>query len=95
MDKTYKFTQKTNFEIQRIIENMFLIKILKKDREEISNFHDTIKNANFNELKNHKYGAINSFLPSFITMFVFSILLSSFLCCLSICFVFFLFLFFD
>tara|TARA_B100000945_G_C20415946_1_gene615143 strand:- start:1046 stop:2665 length:1620 start_codon:yes stop_codon:yes gene_type:complete len=76
MDKTYKFTQKTNFEIQRIIENMFLIKILKKDREEISNFHDTIKNANFNELKNHKYGAINSFLPSFITMFVFSILLS-------------------
>ena len=26
-------------------------------------------------LKNHKYGAVNSFLPSFITMFVFSILI--------------------
>ena len=76
MDRTYTFSQQTNFEIQRIIENMFLIKILKKDREEISNFHNTIKNANFNELNNHKYGAVNSFLPSFITMFIFSILLS-------------------
>ena len=55
---------------------MFLIKILKKDKEEISNFFNTIKNANFNELSNHKYGAINSFLPSFITMFIFSILLT-------------------
>ena len=76
MDRTYTFSQQTNFEIQRIIENMFLIKILKKDHEEISNFHNTIKNANFNELNNHKYGAVNSFLPSFITMFIFSILLS-------------------
>ncbi len=76
MDRTYKFSQKTNFEIQRIVENMFLIKILKKDKEEISNFHETIKNANFNEYSNHKYGAINSFLPSFITMFIFSILMT-------------------
>jgi ATP-binding cassette, subfamily B, bacterial AbcA/BmrA len=76
MDKTYIFSQQTNFEIQRIIENMFLIKILKKDKEEISNFFNTIKNANFNELSNHKYGAINSFLPSFVTMFIFSILLT-------------------
>ncbi len=75
MDKSYKFAQKTNYEIQRIIENMFLIKLLKKDNLELKNFSTTVKNLNLSELKNHKYGAINSFLPSFITMFVFSVLL--------------------
>jgi len=75
MHNSYIYSQQTNFEIQRIVENMFLIKILKKDNDEISNFRKTVNAFSFNELKNHKYGAINSFLPSFITMFVFSILL--------------------
>ena len=75
MHKSYVFSQQTNFEIQRIVENMFLIKILKKDKEEIENFKETVQDFNDSELKNHKYGAVNSFLPSFITMFVFSVLL--------------------
>ena len=75
MHNSYIYSQQTNFEIQRIVENMFLIKILKKDNDEISNFRKTVNAFSINELKNHKYGAINSFLPSFITMFVFSILL--------------------
>ena len=75
MHKSYVFSQQTNFEIQRIVENMFLIKILKKDKVEIEKFQETVQDFNDSELKNHKYGAINSFLPSFITMFVFSILL--------------------
>ena len=75
MDKSYKFSVQTNYEVQRIIENMFLIKILKKDNEEIDNFKKTVNSFNLSNLANHKYGAINSFLPSFITMFVFSIFL--------------------
>ena len=75
MDKSYKFSVQTNYEVQRIIENMFLIKILKKDNEEINNFRKTVNLFNSSALGNHKYGAINSFLPSFITMFIFSILL--------------------
>tara|TARA_S200000501_G_scaffold376628_1_gene432135 strand:+ start:412 stop:2031 length:1620 start_codon:yes stop_codon:yes gene_type:complete len=75
MHNSYVYSQQTNFEIQRIVENMFLIKILKKDDDEISKFRKTVQNYSKNELNNHKYGAINSFLPSFITMFVFSVLL--------------------
>jgi ABC-type multidrug transport system fused ATPase/permease subunit len=75
MHKSYTYSKETNYEVQRIIENMFLIKILKKDQEEIRNFKNTLGNYNLSTLKNHKYGAINSFLPSLITMFIFSILL--------------------
>jgi len=75
MHKSYTYSKETNYEVQRIIENMFLIKILKKDQEEIRNFKNTLGNYNLSSLKNHKYGAINSFLPSLITMFIFSILL--------------------
>jgi ABC-type multidrug transport system fused ATPase/permease subunit len=75
MHKSYVFGQQTNFEIQRIIDNMFLIKLLKKDNYELSKFSKTVKNLNNSDLKNHKYGAINSLLPSFVTMFIFSILL--------------------
>ena len=75
MHKSYVFGQQTNFEIQRIIDNMFLIKLLKKDNYELSKFSKTVRNLNMSDLKNHKYGAINSLLPSFVTMFIFSILL--------------------
>ena len=54
---------------------MFLIKILKKDNEEIERFSKTIEKHNFNEYNNHKFGTVNSFLPTLITMFVFSILI--------------------
>ena len=75
MHKSYTFSKQVNYEVQRIVENMFLIKILKKDDEEILSFKKTVNNFNTTSLQNHKYGAINSFLPSLITMFVFSILL--------------------
>ena len=52
-----------------------LIKILKKDKEEIERFSKTIEKHNFNEYNNHKFGTVNSFLPTLITMFVFSILI--------------------
>ena len=52
-----------------------LIKILKKDQEEVDRFAETIDKHNFNEYSNHKYGAVNSFLPTLITMFVFSVLI--------------------
>tara|TARA_B100001057_G_C22748388_1_gene910714 strand:- start:108 stop:1208 length:1101 start_codon:yes stop_codon:yes gene_type:complete len=75
MHETYIYGKILNEEVQRIVDNMFLIKILKKDREEISRFSQTIDNHNFNEYSNHKYGTVNSFLPTLITMFVFSVLI--------------------
>ena len=75
MHETYIFGKITNEEVQRIVDNMFLIKILKKDNEEIERFSKTIEKHNFNEFNNHKFGTVNSFLPTLITMFVFSILI--------------------
>ena len=47
-------------EIEKIVENMFLIKILNKDKKEIDNFESTIKNINSIDLKilfgNHLVG---------------------------------------
>lgn len=76
MHNSYELSQQSNHEVQRIIENMFLIKLLKKDSEEIKSYHTTFKKYSSTTLKNHKYGAFNSFLPSFTTMFVFSALMS-------------------
>ena len=75
MHETYIFGKITNEEVQRIVDNMFLIKILKKDKEEIARFSKTIEKHNFNEFNNHKFGTVNSFLPTLITMFVFSVLI--------------------
>ena len=76
MHESYEYNQQSNQEVQRIIENMFLIKLLKKDTEEINNYQKTFHQYSSTTLQNHKYGAINSFLPSFTTMFVFAILLT-------------------
>lgn len=75
MHETYIFGKITNEEVQRIVDNMFLIKILKKDEEEIDRFGKTIEKHNFNEYNNHKFGTVNSFLPTLITMLVFSVLI--------------------
>ena len=75
MHETYIFGKIANEEVQRIVDNMFLIKILKKDEEEIERFGKTIEKHNFNEYSNHKFGTVNAFLPTLITMLIFSILI--------------------
>jgi len=77
MHQNYEFGLKASAEIQRIIDNMFLIKILKKDEKEINRFSRTVGDENFTAYKNFKYGAVNNFLPTLITMFIFSVLLVS------------------
>ena len=75
MNDVYNYSVKLNDEIQRIVENMFLIKLLNKDKEEIGNFQDTVNDLNKSELRNFRLGLINSQLPGFITMFIFSSIL--------------------
>lgn len=78
MHKSYLMDQKSNIEIQKIIENMFVIKILNKAKDELSNFAQTLENYNNNQINNYIYGSFSSFLPSFVTLFVFAILLTMF-----------------
>ena len=64
MDKTYHKGQDANREIQRVVENMFLIKILKKDKYEMNRFDETLKSLFGNQMMNYKAGVLNAFLPA-------------------------------
>ncbi len=75
MDRTYYVGQDANREIQRVVENMFLIKILKKDDYEMDRFSDTLKELFHNTLMNYKVGILNNFLPSFLTLISLSLIL--------------------
>lgn len=74
MHESFLFGQDSNQEIQRVVDNMFLIKLLNKEKEEVNRFSTTLENLNSSLLNNHKYGILNSFFPSFITIFILSIL---------------------
>jgi ABC-type bacteriocin/lantibiotic exporter with double-glycine peptidase domain len=76
MHEIYEYSKFSNTEIQRIVDNMFLIKLLKKEDEEVSNFKTTLEKLNHSEYKNIKWSSLNGYLPSFSTMFIFSILVS-------------------
>ncbi len=75
MHKIYTVTQTASEEIQRIVDNMFLIKLLKKEKEELEYFDSTLSELNRNDYQNIKFITLNGFLPNFITVFAFSILI--------------------
>ena len=75
MHDSYVYGQDSNFEIQRVVDNMFLIKLLNKENEEVERFSSTLNKFNRSLYSNHKYGVINSYLPSFLTLFILSIVI--------------------
>lgn len=68
VDKSFFSTRDSMSEIERIIENLFLIKILKKEDEEISKFASTLDLLKSHQLNKHNFGVINGYLPSFLTL---------------------------
>lgn len=76
MHETYIESQNASKELQRVVENLFLIKILKMEKFELKKFSNTIKKLNFNILQNHKYGIYNKFIPNFFALLIISIVLS-------------------
>ena len=76
MHKTYVYTQISSGEIQRIVDNTFLVKLLKKEEEELEKFNQILIKTNDSEYKNLIYTVLNGFLPTFMTLFVFSVLVS-------------------
>ena len=75
MHEIYEYSQTSNLEVQRIVDNMFLIKILKKEEVELENFNNTLKKLYKSSYDNIKISSLNGYLPSFITTFILSILL--------------------
>ncbi len=76
MHLSYEKGQDSNKEVQRVVENLFLIKILNKDKDELNKFSNTLDKYNFNLLENIKYGLFNSFLPSFLALAILSLVLA-------------------
>ena len=71
----YELARTINFSIQKILDNLYLIKILRKTDEEIINFDNIVKSYNSALLKNNIFGTINSSIPGFVTVFVLSCLI--------------------
>jgi len=76
MHESFEKGQDSNKEVERVVDNLLLIKILKKDDYEIKRFTQTIEQYIFNLYNNYKFGVVNSFLPSFFTLFLLSSVLA-------------------
>jgi len=64
----------SNSEIQRILDNGFLIKLLKKETDESNRYSSIISRLYQDVLNKHKVQLLNSFLPPFATVFLISII---------------------
>ena len=74
MHESWLNAQETGRDVQRVVENIFLIKILGTSKEEIERYDSTTKKLQDSQLKNQVFGTINSLMPNFITVFTISIL---------------------
>ena len=74
---SYEFGDKVSEEIQSVIDNLFLIKILKKSKSEVENFSNFLSKYYKSRINDIKTGTMNTILPNFLTIFVISIFLVS------------------
>jgi ATP-binding cassette subfamily B protein len=75
VDKTYFVARDSMSEIERVIENLFLIKILKKEDSELFKFSNTLSLLNSHMLNKHIFSILNGYLPSFLTLTILSIII--------------------
>ena len=67
-----------NSQLQKILENIFLIKLLKKVNDEIANFRSVLKIYYRAHLDSQKVGTLTTSFPQFATLLLLSILLAFF-----------------
>ena len=67
-----------NAHLQKILENIFLIKLLQKVNEEIASFRNILGTFYKAHLDNQKVGTLTTSFPTFATYFLLSILLAFF-----------------
>ena len=72
----YEKDLESNKEIERVVDNLILIKILKKDEYELDRFSRILDSQVFHSMKVIQYGTINSFTPTFFTLFVLTAVLA-------------------
>ena len=62
MHESWVNAQQTGRDVQRVVENIFLIKILGTSESEIDRYDKTTLQLQESQLKNQAYGTINSLM---------------------------------
>jgi len=75
MDDTFKFGQKINQNTQRVIENIYLIKILNTYKKEFEKFSKNNSLFAKSQFKNYYFNNLNSLIPNFLVTFTLSMLI--------------------
>jgi ATP-binding cassette subfamily B protein AbcA/BmrA len=78
MDSAFKFGKEISSKTQRIIDNLFLIKILNTEENEMKNFNLSNKDFTKSQLKNFTFNTLNAITPNFVVTFSLSLLIVSF-----------------
>tara|TARA_A100001015_G_scaffold318913_1_gene440220 strand:+ start:3030 stop:4655 length:1626 start_codon:yes stop_codon:yes gene_type:complete len=68
---SYEKSKKISQDIQKVIDNMFLIKILKTSDKELSQFKEVSNSYASAQFKNFNFSTINSLFPTFFATMVF------------------------
>lgn len=76
--KTYISSQEISGDIEKIVDNIYLIKILNLALEELDTFKSNLKDYYSSTLLNLKLGTINAIIPNFLTFFILGLLISFF-----------------
>ena len=63
---SYEKSKKISQDIQKVIDNMFLIKILKTSNKELSQFKEVSNSYASAQFKNFNFSTINSLFPTFL-----------------------------
>ncbi len=72
---TYGYGEEISKETEKVLDNLFLIKIVNSVSKEIKKFSSSAKNYFDSSYNNLKFGTMNALLPNFSTMLLLSILL--------------------
>ena len=65
---SYEYAEEISRDLERVIDNLFLIKILNKFKDEIRLFKNNLSNYYSAQINNQKSGLINSLFPTLVTM---------------------------
>jgi len=76
--KVFNEGRNLNSTIQRIVENIFLIKILDTFKEEFVRLNNSLESFRFNQKQNTIYGSVNSIMPSFFTVLALAVIFVNF-----------------
>jgi len=78
MHETYMVAQEIMRNMQKVIDNIFLIKILKTSEKEFTEYKLNLGAFTKAQYNNVKFGIINSLVPNFAALFILSILVAFF-----------------